>query len=81
MSYQKELIKQYTKQGFKVLKIIRLNENGYPDLMLLKDGKTIFVESKEENDTLKELQKTRLDELRCLGFTAICMQKNKGIIY
>lgn len=81
MTYQEQLIKKYKKEGFKVLKIIRLNENGYPDLMLLKDGKTIYIESKEEKDTLKPLQKSRIKELRSLGFEAYCMQKNKGIIF
>lgn len=52
-----------------------------PDLMALKEGKTIFIEVKEENDTLKELQKFRIDELIKQGFTAFCIKKNKGIIY
>lgn len=49
--------------------------------MALKEGKTIFIEVKEENDTLKELQKFRIDELIKQGFTAFCIKKNKGIIY
>lgn len=81
MTFQEELIKKYSLQGYKVLKIIRLNENGYPDLMCLKEGNTIWVESKEENDFLKPLQKKRIDELRKNGFKANCIKKNKGIIY
>ena len=81
MTYQQELIKEWTKKGYKVLKTIRLNENGFPDLMCLKDGVTIWIESKEENDTLKSLQKKRIDELRLNGFNAFCMKKNKGVIY
>ena len=81
MTFQQELINKYKKEGYKVLKIIRLNENGYPDLMLLKDGKTIYIESKEENDTLKPIQKARIKELRLLGFEAFCLQKNKGVIF
>lgn len=81
MTYQEILIKNWTEKGYKVLKIIRLNENGYPDLMCLKNGNVIWIESKEEKDTLKPLQKKRIDELRANGFKAVCMQKNKGIIY
>lgn len=81
MTYQQQLIKEWTARGYKVLKIIRLNENGYPDLLCLKDGKSLWIESKEEKDTLKPLQKKRIDELRSNGFNAVCMQKGKGIIY
>lgn len=81
MTYQQQIIKTYEDAGYLVLKIIRLNKNGYPDLFCFKDGKTIFIEVKEANDTLKPLQKIRIDELKKLGFDAHCMQKNKGIIY
>lgn len=81
MTYQEQLIKEYTDKGFKVLKTIRLNENGYPDLMLLKNGKVFWIESKEGKDTLKPLQKKRIDELRANGFKAICLHKEKGKIY
>jgi hypothetical protein len=49
--------------------------------MLLKDGKASFIEIKEANDTLKPLQKHRIDELRELGFEAKCLQDGKGQIY
>lgn len=81
MTYQSELIKEYEKNGWLVLKTIRLNKNGYPDLFLFKNGVTIFIEVKEENDRLSELQKIRILELRKHGFDAHCMQKNKGKIY
>ena len=81
MNYQQELIKEYEEAGYIVLKIIRLNKAGYPDLMLLKDGEVIFVEVKEANDTLRELQKKRIDELNNNGFKSYCIQKGKGIIY
>ena len=52
-----------------------------PDLFLFKDGITIFIECKELNDTLKPLQKYRIDELIKQGFEAFCLQDGKGIIY
>jgi hypothetical protein len=80
-AYQTKIKNQYTKLGYKVLKIIKLSENGYTDLLALKDGKAIWIEVKEKNDTLKELQRFRIDELRQLGFDAYCLQDGKGKIY
>ena len=63
-NYQRSLIKKFKAEGFIVLNVIKLSEAGYPDLILLKDGEATFVEVKEGRDTLKELQKYRIDELK-----------------
>lgn len=42
---------------------------------------TIFIEVKEAKDTLKPLQKLRIDDLNKLGFNAFCLQDGKGIVY
>tara|TARA_R110000744_G_scaffold7219_3_gene24807 strand:- start:580 stop:828 length:249 start_codon:yes stop_codon:yes gene_type:complete len=81
MSYQQKIIKEYESKGFLVIKTIRLNKSGFPDLMCLKDGKTVRIEIKEPTDTLKPLQKKRIDELIKIGFEAYCLKKNKGKIY
>jgi|TARA_B110000908_G_C10196599_1_gene423239 Holliday junction resolvase len=81
MSYQQKIIKEYESKGFLVIKTIRLNKSGFPDLMCLKDGKTVWIEIKEPTDTLKPLQKKRIDELIKIGFEAYCLKKNKGKIY
>ena len=52
-----------------------------PDLFLFKDGVTKFIEIKEKSDTLKPLQRYRIDELIKQGFEAFCLQDGKGIIY
>ena len=39
-----------------------------PDLMLLRDGKTFFIECKAEKGRLSELQKYRHEQLEELGF-------------
>lgn len=81
-SFQKKLIKEYQSKGYTVLKTIRLNSNGYPDLLCMKLGEPdIWIESKEIDDTLKPLQKLRIDQLNALGKNAFCMQEKKGIIY
>lgn len=69
-------------QGYLVLKIIRLNENGYPDLLAIKENKpNKWIEVKESKDTLKPIQKLRIDELNKIGNIAYCLQDGKGIIY
>lgn len=69
-------------QGFLVLKIIRLNENGYPDLLAIKENEpNRWIEVKEAKDTLKPIQKLRIDELNKIGNIAYCLQDSKGIIY
>jgi len=82
MSYQTKIIKEMENKGYTVLKIVRLNKTGYPDLLCLKkDNPDVWIECKEKNDTLKELQKFRIDELIKLGKQAYCSQDTKGIIY
>lgn len=80
-NFQKTIIKEYEADGYMVINLIRTNCNGICDLLLLKDGVASFCEVKEENDTLKPLQKLRIDQLRANGFKAFAIQKNKGIIY
>lgn len=80
--FQSSIIKEKEKQGFTVLKIIRLSENGYPDLLCIHpELPDEWIECKEANDTLKPLQKHRIDQLNNMGKKAYCMQKGKGIIY
>lgn len=78
--FQTKTINKLKKNGWKVLKVIRLNESGYPDLIALKDGKAVFIECKEKNDTLKPLQAFRIKELTENGFTAFTEQDGKKSI-
>lgn len=79
--FQNKVKKQMQDQGFTVLKIIKLSDSGYPDLQCLKNGKSIWIECKEKKDTLKPLQKLRIDQLNEQGFEAYCLQDGKGKIY
>ena len=79
--FQTKIIKQYEAQGYTVLNIIKLSASGYPDLLALKDGVSVFIECKEVYDSLSELQKIRINQLIKNGFKACCVQDKKGIIY
>ncbi len=80
-SFQTKIINKLKKKGWTVVSVIKLSNNGYPDILTWKEGKVLWIECKEDNDTLKPLQKMRIDELRKNGFRAYCIQKEKGIIY
>ena len=80
--FQAKVIKQYESQGWTVLNIIKLSDNGYPDLLCMKLGEVdTWIECKEGGDTLKPMQKYRIDQLRKLNKIAICLHNEKGPIY
>lgn len=75
--FQSKVIKEYKSKGYKVLKIIKLSESGFPDLLCIKKGEpNIWIECKEKTDTLKPLQQYRIDELNQLGQIAFCLKDN-----
>lgn len=65
---QSQIIKRYEKLGYMVVKVLLCNKNGFPDLMLLKDGKASFIEVKRPGEKPRPLQEFRIKELRSLGF-------------
>lgn len=64
---QKKIIKRLETDGWFVLKLIKCNKNGYPDLLAIKGNDTMFVEVKKPNGVLSELQKVRIKELKERG--------------
>ena len=79
--FQTKIIKEYESKGYFVINLIKTNKNGITDLLCMKNGESIFIEIKEANDTLKPLQKFRINELIKNGFKAFCLEKDKGIVY
>jgi hypothetical protein len=66
---QGKRIKQLESEGYYVIKLIKTNKNGIPDLIAVHpDGKILFSEIKKEGGKLSELQKYRLKELNKHGF-------------
>lgn len=65
---QDKLIDKWEADGYMVVNLIRTNKSGITDLMALKNGKAVFIESKEAKDTVKPLQEYRMRELTAQGF-------------
>lgn len=72
---QSKVLRHFELLGWYVVKIIQCNKNGMPDLMLLKGGKTFFIECKAEKGKLSELQKYRHEQLQEEGFEVYTIYK------
>lgn len=74
-------IKKYLEnKGWKVLKVIQLSENGYPDILALKDGQAIWIEVKRPGAKPRPLQVHRIDQLKKMGFVAFYADKLETVI-
>ena len=66
---QKKRILQLEEQGYYVIKLVKTNKNGIPDLIALpKNSNVLFSEVKKPNGKLTPLQEFRLKELKRYGF-------------
>jgi Holliday junction resolvase len=80
-SFQKKIITKLKSKGWTAVSVVKFSANGYPDILAMKNGKILWIESKEPDDDLSPLQKVRIKELRDNGFRAYAVKKGKGIIY
>lgn len=68
---QRKMIEKVEKLGCLVIKIIRANKSGIPDLLILvPGGKAVFVEVKKPGGKPSKLQEYYIAKLRLLGFAA-----------
>jgi Holliday junction resolvase len=66
---QSTRIKQLESEGYYVIKIIKANKNGLPDILALHPDKgVLFSEVKRPKGKLSKLQEYRLKELHDYGF-------------
>ena len=66
---QKKRIDQLESQGYYVLKLVKTNKNGIPDVLAIhSDGRVLFSEIKTPTGRLSKLQEYRLKELEKYGF-------------
>lgn len=66
---QRKRIKQLEAEGYYVLKLMKTNKNGIPDILALKPGADVlFSEIKNKKGKVSKLQQYRLEELQGYGF-------------
>ena len=68
---QKKITTQLEKDGYLVLKLIKCNKSGYPDLLAVKENDTLFIEVKKPNGKLSELQKVRIADMKQRGINVV----------
>jgi len=66
---QSKRIKQLESEGWYVIKLVKTNKNGIPDLIAIKSDDVLFIECKTEKGKLSKLQEYRIKELSKYGFT------------
>ena len=67
---QAKRIKQLESEGYYVIKLVKTNKNGIPDLLAIPpEAKVIFSEVKTPKGKVSRLQEFRLKELEKYGFT------------
>jgi Holliday junction resolvase len=66
---QAKRIKQLEADGYYVIKLVKTNKNGIPDLVAFKpNAEVLFSEIKKPSGKLSKLQEYRLKELKNYGF-------------
>ena len=65
---QSKKIKELESQGYYVIKLMKTNKNGIPDLLVLpKNSDAFFIEVKKEGGVISKLQEYRINELNKHG--------------
>jgi len=66
---QNKKIKELESNGYYVIKLMKTNKNGIPDLLALKHNETpYFIEVKTSTGKVSPLQSYRMEELKKEGF-------------
>ena len=65
---QAKIISKLTADGWLCVKLITTSCNGIPDVLALKNGEAMFIEVKQPDGKLSELQKIRIEQLKEKGF-------------
>lgn len=65
---QSKKIKELEAQGYYVIKLMKTNKNGIPDLIAIpRDCNVLFVEVKTATGKVSPLQEFRINELKSHG--------------
>ena len=60
---QAAIIKRLKAKGWLVAKVIQTTLNGWPDLLAIKDGLTVYIEVKRPGQGLSPLQLLRHEQI------------------
>jgi Holliday junction resolvase len=75
---QSRRIKELEAQGYYVIKLVRTNKNGIPDLIAIpKNSDVLFSEVKRPEGKLSKLQEYRIKELNQHGIKTEVYRGNK----
>jgi Holliday junction resolvase len=77
---QRQIITWLTNSGWMPIKLIQTNLNGIPDLMALKDSRTVFIEVKQPGKKPNDLQQYRIEKLHKAGFEAFCATSLQDVV-
>ena len=66
---QAKIIAKLTQEGWLCVKLIKTSVNGIPDILCLKNSETMFIEVKQPDGKLSELQRIRIQQLKEKGIT------------
>jgi hypothetical protein len=76
---QSKLIRKLESDGYYVIKLIKTNKNGIPDVLAIpKGGDAIFIEVKKPGKNPTPLQQFRIKELKKHGIKAITYTGSEG---
>lgn len=65
---QSKMIKELESMGYYVIKLVKTNKNGIPDLIAIpQQSDVLFIEVKKSNGKLSKLQEYRIKELKSHG--------------
>ena len=67
---QTKIIKWLKSEGYFVTKLMGTSTNGIPDVLAIKDGRTLFVEVKRPGREADPIQAYRIKELNDYGVLA-----------
>jgi len=65
---QSKIIKELESKGYYLIKLIKTNKNGIPDLLAIKKNEICFIEVKRKDGKLSKIQEYRIRELQSNGF-------------
>lgn len=75
---QTRLIKELEEKGYYVIKLVKTNKNGIPDLIAIPPNSNVeFIEVKRKDGKLSKLQEFRIKELIKHGVKAIVYYGNE----